>query len=247
MKSREHRLKEAGVTIADESDTAGHAPHYLGHRQRLRKRFAENGPKALQDYELMELLLARSIPRRDVKPIAKTLINRFGGFAGALGAPLERLTEINGVGPAVALDLKIVAAAGQELAIGEVKRRQNLSSWKDVIDYCRTTIAFQEREEFHILFLDKRNGLIRNELQSHGTVDHTPVYTREVIKRALELSATALILVHNHPSGDPSPSAADIKMTKELIDVAAPLGIVVHDHIIIGRNGHASLRGLKLI
>jgi DNA repair protein RadC len=222
-------------------------PHYAGHRDRLRERFASAGGEALPDYELLELLLMRSIPRRDVKPLAKALIARFGGFGEVLGAPVERLKEVEGIGESTANDLKIVAAAARRMARGEVASRQSLSSWKDVIDYCRTAMAFEDREEFRILFLDKRNGLIADEKQGQGTVDHTPVYPREVMKRALELSATALILVHNHPSGDPTPSAADIRMTQDIANIAKPLGIALHDHIIVGRNGHASFRGLKLL
>ncbi len=221
------------------------APHYHGHRDRLRARFASG--EALPDYEFLELVLFRSIPRRDVKPLAKALLRRFGSFAEVLGAPPERLAEVEGIGPAVVADLKIVAAAGQRLARGAVAERTLLSSWAAVIEYCRAAMAFAPREEFRLLFLDKRNRLIADEVQGRGTVDHTPVYTREVLRRALELSATALILVHNHPSGDPAPSQADIKLTREIVAAAAPLGIVVHDHIIVGREGHASLRGLKLI
>jgi DNA repair protein RadC len=226
---------------------ADKTPHYLGHRDRLRSRFQEAGAEALPDYEMLELVLFRSIPRRDVKALAKTLIQRFGSFAEVVGAPIDRLREVDGVGDSVAVDLKIVEAAARRLAKGAVTRRPLLSSWSAVIDYCRTAMAFAEKESFRILFLDKRNALIADEVQQTGTVDHTPVYPREVVKRALELSATAVILVHNHPSGDPSPSRADIEMTKTIIDISAPLGITVHDHIIIGRDGHASLKGMQLI
>ena len=222
-------------------------PHYLGHRDRLRARFAEAGGEALPEYELLELLLFRSVPRRDVKAMAKALIARFGSFGDVLGAPPERLKEVDGVGDHVALDLKIVAAAARRMAKGAVTRRQVLGSWSSVIDYCRTAMAFAEKESFRILFLDKKNALIADEVQQTGTVDHTPVYPREVVKRALELSATAIILVHNHPSGDPTPSTADIRMTKEIADAARPLGIALHDHIIVGKDGHASFRGLQLI
>lgn len=222
-------------------------PHYYGHRDRLRARFTEAGGEALPDYELLELLLFRAIPRRDVKPIAKELIKRFGTFAEVLAAPAARLMEVDGVGESVVTDLKIVEASARRLAKGAVAKRPVLSSWTAVLDYCRTAMAFREKEQFRLLFLDKRNALIADEVQQSGTVDHTPVYPREVVKRALELSATAIILVHNHPSGDPTPSAADIKMTREIMDVAKPLGIVVHDHIIVGREGHASLKGLRLI
>ena len=222
-------------------------PHYHGHRDRLRARFCEAGDDALADYELLELLLFRSIPRRDVKPLAKDLIRRFGSFAEALAAPAAQLREVDGLGEAVATDLKLVEAAARRLARGAVAKRPVLSSWSSVLEYCRTAMAFAEREQFRILFLDKRNSLIADEMQQSGTVDHTPVYPREVVKRALELSATAVILVHNHPSGDPTPSQADITMTRQITDVARPLGIAVHDHIIVGRDGHASMKGLRLI
>ena len=223
------------------------APHHSGHRERLRARFAETGDKGMPDYELLELVLMRSIPRRDVKPLAKELINRFGSFAEVLGARPRRLMEAPGIGQAVATDLKIVEAAARRFAKGAIAERTMLDSWRSVLDYCRTAMAFADREEFRVLFLDKRNCLIADEIQGSGTVDHTPVYPREVVKRALELSSTAIILVHNHPSGDPTPSSADIRMTQDIQNIAKPLGIQLHDHIIVGRNGHASFRGLKLI
>jgi DNA repair protein RadC len=222
-------------------------PHYHGHRDRLRARFLDAGGDSLPDYELLELVLFRSIPRRDVKSIAKELIRRFGTFAEVIAAPPARLMEVGGVGESVVTDIKILEAAARRLAKGAVTRRLVLSSWSEVLDYCRTAMAFMDKEQFRLLFLDKRNGLIADEVQQSGTIDHTPVYPREVVKRALELSASALILVHNHPSGDPTPSTADVKMTRDIIDVAKPLGIVVHDHIIVGREGHASLKGLRLI
>ena len=223
------------------------SPHYHGHRDRLRARFAEVGGDALPDYELLELVLFRSIPRRDVKPIAKELLRRFGSFAEVLAAPPPRLAEVDGIGESVILDLKVLEASARRLAKGAVAKRPVLSSWTAVIDYCRTAMAFMDKEQFRLLFLDKRNALIADEVQQSGTVDHTPVYPREVVKRALELSASALILVHNHPSGDPTPSSADVTMTRDIIEIAKPLGITVHDHIIVGREGHASLKGLKLI
>jgi DNA repair protein RadC len=213
----------------------------------LRERFLEVGEQPLPDYELLELVLFRSIPQRDVKPLAKALIARFGSFAEVMGARLERLMEVEGVGEATALDIKIVEASARRITRGAIRERPVLGSWKDVLDYCRTAMAFEDREHFRILFLDKRNHLITDEVQGEGTVDHTPVYPREVIRRALEVGATAVILVHNHPSGDPAPSQADIRMTKDIMAIAEPMGILVHDHIIVGRNGHASLRGLKLI
>ncbi|HEY8383019.1 MAG TPA: DNA repair protein RadC [Microvirga sp.] len=226
---------------------SGDTPHYHGHRDRLRARFVETGGDALPDYELLELVLFRSIPRRDVKPMAKELVRRFGSFAEVLAASPARLMEVDGIKENVVTDLKIVEAAARRLAKGAVAKRPVLSSWTAVLDYCRTAMAFMDKEQFRLLFLDKRNALIADEVQQSGTVDHTPVYPREVVKRALELSASALILVHNHPSGDPTPSSADVSMTREIMEVARPLGITVHDHIIVGREGHASLKGLKLI
>ena len=223
------------------------SPHYQGHRARLRERFRDTGVEALSDYELLELLLFRAIPRRDVKPLAKSLIAKFGSFAEVISAPIAWLTEVKGLGPTAITEPKLVHAAASRLARGQVRKRPVLSSWSNVIDYSRTTMAFAEKEQFRVLFLEKRNQLIVDEVQQTGTVDHTPVYPREVVKRALELSATALILVHNHPSGDPTPSGADIERTRTIVEVAKPLGIAVHDHIIVGRDGHASLKGLKLI
>jgi len=222
-------------------------PHFHGHRDRLRARFREAGPAALADYEMLELILFRAIPVRDVKPLAKKLLEKFGSFAEVISAPVERLKEVEGIADSVATDIKIVAAAAQRLVKGEVSKRPVLSSWSSVLDYCRTAQAFSEREQFRILFLDKRNQLIADEVQQQGTVDHTPVYPREVVKRALELSATAMILVHNHPSGDPTPSSADIEMTRQVANIAKPLGVALHDHIIVGKDGHVSLKGLRLI
>jgi DNA repair protein RadC len=222
-------------------------PHYLGHRERLRDRFREAGTDALSDYELLELLLFRAQPRRDMKPIAKALLEKFGSFAEVISAPEKRLAEVDGIGEASITELKIVQAAASRLVRGQVKKRPVLSSWSAVLDYCRTAMAFSDKEQFRVLFLDKRNQVIADEVQQTGTVDHTPVYPREVVKRALELSATAVILVHNHPSGDPTPSRADIQMTQSIVEIAKPLGIAVHDHIIVGKEGHASFKGLKLI
>ena len=223
------------------------APHFHGHRERLRGRFREAGADALSDYELLELLLFRALPRRDVKPLAKTLLAKFGSFAEVIAAPEPRLAEVKGLGGAGITELKIVQAAANRLLRGALKKRPVLSSWSSVLDYSRTAQGFADREQFRVLFLDKRNALIADEVQQTGTVDHTPVYPREVVKRALELSATAIILVHNHPSGDPTPSHADIQMTKAIVAVAGPLGISVHDHLIVGRDGHVSMKGLKLI
>ncbi len=222
-------------------------PHYLGHRERLRRRFREAGADALPDYELLELILFRAAPRRDTKPLAKALIARFGTFAEALNAPEELLREVPGIGEAAVTEIKLVRAAALRLMRGEVLERPVLSSWAQVLDYCRASMGFASKEQFRILFLDKRNQIIADEVQQTGTVDHTPVYVREVVKRALELSATAIVLVHNHPSGDPTPSRADIEMTRQIVAAAKPLGVLVHDHIIVGKQGHASLRGLGLI
>ncbi len=222
-------------------------PHYHGHRDRLRERFKTAGADALADYELLELLLFRLLPRRDTKPIAKQLIDRFGSIGEVLGAPENLLSEVPGIGATSATDLKIIAASASRMLKGDIRGRQVLSSWSSVIDYCRASMAFEEKEMFRILFLDKKNALIADEVQQTGTVDHTPVYPREVVKRALELSSTAIILVHNHPSGDPTPSRADIDMTMTIMNTAKPLGISLHDHIIVGKDGHVSMRGLKLI
>jgi DNA repair protein RadC len=230
---------------ADEKSDA--KPHYHGHRDRLRARLLAAGTEAVADYELLELVLFRALPRGDVKPLAKSLLGKFGSFADVVAAPPARLKELKGVGDAVIAELKIVHAAANRFARDEVKRRPALSSWSAVLDYCRTAQAFAEVEEFRVIFLDKRNQLIADEVQQRGTVDHTPVYPREVVKRALELSATAVVLVHNHPSGDPTPSRADVQMTQQIVDIAKPLGIAVHDHIIVGKDGHASLKGMKLI
>ena len=220
-------------------------PHFHGHRERLKARFRE-GAK-LADYELLELLLFQAVPRRDTKPLAKTLLDRFGSFSEVLGAPEAQLREVEGVGDSIVHHLKVTVAAAQRFARDRVVERPLLDSWTALIEYCRATMAYEPIEHFRILFLNKKNQLIADEVQQHGTVDHTPVYPREVVKRALELSATAVILVHNHPSGDPTPSAADIQMTKSVADIAKPLGILVHDHIIVGKYGHASFRGLRLL
>jgi DNA repair protein RadC len=234
--------------MAESDDAASEPkPHYHGHRDRLRARLLAAGAEAVADYELLEMVLFSALPRRDTKPLAKDLLARFGSFTDVVAAPPARLKEVNGVGDGVIAALKIVHAAANRFARGEVKRRAPLSSWSAVLDYCRTAQAFAEIEQFRILFLDKRNQLIADEVQQKGTVDHTPVYPREVVKRALELSATAVVLVHNHPSGDPTPSRADVQMTQAIVDIAKPLGIAVHDHIIVGKDGHASLKGLKLI
>lgn len=223
------------------------SPHYLGHRERLRRRFAEAGGDALADYEMLELVLFRAIPRRDVKGLAKLLLSRFGSFAEVVAAAPSRLAEIDGLGEAAIAEIKIVEAAALRLLKVRAREAPVLGSFSDLLNYCRAAMARAEREEFRILFLNKRNMIIADEVQGRGTVDHTPVYPREVVRRALELGASALILAHNHPSGDCTPSSADIKMTQEIVATASSMGIVVHDHIIVGRDGHASFKGLRLM
>ncbi|MBI1366636.1 MAG: DNA repair protein RadC [Alphaproteobacteria bacterium] len=221
--------------------------HAAGHRDRLRERFMRAGVDAVQDYELLELILFRAIPRRDVKPLAKSLLKTFGGFAETIAAPTERLMDVGGVSESVARELKIVHAAAIKLAQQRVLKRPVISSWNDLLAYCRSAMADHPTEMFRILFLDRKNILIADEIQQKGTVDHTPVYPREVVKRALELGASALILVHNHPSGDPTPSRADIEMTKQVADAAGALGIRVHDHLVIGKSREASFKSLGLL
>ena len=222
---------------------AGPLPSYIrDHRQRLRARFMAGGANAMPDYELLELVLFRAIPRQDVKPLARLLLDTFGDFNRVLSAPVARLSTVKGVGDAVIQELKIVEAAAHRLARARVMHRPVLSSWADLLDYCRTAMAHRETEQFRILFLDRKNVLIADEEQARGTVDHVPVYPREVIKRALELGATALILVHNHPSGDPSPSEQDVAVTAQIQQAAEVMGIVLHDHLIVGRSQHLSFR-----
>ena len=223
-------------------------PHYLGHRERLRQRFREGGEDAFPDYELLGLILF-AIPRIDTKPLAKRMLEAFDGdLEELLSAPRERLKQIEGVGDVVVDQLKIVRAAANRLLRQKAKKADvTLSSWRALIDYCMAQMAREQTEQFRILFLDRKNKLLRDEVQGRGTVDHTPVYPREVVKRALELGASAVILVHNHPSGDPTPSASDVDMTKQIIDAAKTLDITVHDHLIIGRSGHASLKQLGLM
>jgi DNA repair protein RadC len=226
---------------------AGEVPHFHGHRERLKARFRDGGGEGLADYELLELLLFQALPRRDTKPIAKALIAKFGSFSEVLAAPGQRLQEVKGVGDAVVHLLKLVQASAQRFGRDTISAKPVLDRWAAVLDYCRKSMAYEPVEQFRILFLDKKNVLIADEVQQSGTVDHTPVYPREVVKRALEVGATALILVHNHPSGDPTPSAADIAMTRQVVDIARPLGIVVHDHIVVGKGGHASFKALQLL
>jgi DNA repair protein RadC len=213
----------------------------------LRERFVKGGAEAMPDYEMLELVLFAALPRRDTKPLAKALIARFGSFAEVIAAKRERLLEIPGAGEAVVNQLKIVEAAAQRLARGKVMGRPALSSWAALLDYCMAAMARSQNEEFRVLFLDRKNVLVADEAQSRGTVDHAPVYPREIVRRALEHGASAIILVHNHPSGDPTPSRADIDMTREIAAAAKALKIAVHDHLVIGRSGHASFKSLGLL
>lgn len=233
--------------MADDGTSKDSAPDYIAHRQRLRERFLRDGGDSFADYELLELLLCLAIPRRDVKPLAKALIRKFGSFAAAVAADPAALRAVEGVGDATVAALKLARASALRLSLAQAMKRDVVSSWQALIDYCLTSIAFSAIEEFHVLFLDGKNAVIAAERQQTGTVNHAPVYPREVMKRALELGAQALIVVHNHPSGDLSPSDADIAMTRDLRGAAEQLGLVLHDHLIIARGGHASFRSLGLL
>jgi len=247
--SNSHSFSEAPLSLftSDEAPvvplTKGRLPSYIAdHRKRLRQRFLSGGAAAMPDYELLELVLFRSIPRRDVKPLAHALLKQFGDFNRVVTASVERLTEVNGAGEAVITDLKIIEAASHRLARSKIMKRHVISSWDAILDYCHTTMAHRETEQFRVLYLDRKNILIADEEQARGTVDHVPVYPREVAKRALELNASALILVHNHPSGDPTPSQSDIDMTARVQDACDALGLTLHDHLIIGKSRELSFR-----
>ncbi len=244
-----HAFHEAPLPLFEPDEVvlpqagAGKLPSYIkDHRKRLRQRFLDGGAAAMPDYELLELVLFRAIPRRDVKPLARRLLDLFGDFNRVVSAPEARLQEVEGVGDAVVLELKIVEAAAHRLMRSKVIDRPVISGWDAVLDYCHTTMAHRETEQFRVLYLDRKNVLIADEEQARGTVDHVPVYPREVVKRALELNASALILVHNHPSGDPTPSEADISMTRQIDEAAQALGLTLHDHLIIGKSTELSLR-----
>jgi DNA repair protein RadC len=241
-------LQEASMRADDWWATASSTPtpHHLGHRERLRQR-ALAAMGALPDYELLELFLFRSLPQGDVKPLAKALLERFGGLAAVLAADVEALKTVKGVGAAVALDLKLLQEASLRIGRAEVSKRPVISSWTALLAYTKTALAHAPREQFRVLFLDKKNQLIADETMNEGTVDHAPVYPREVARRALELSASAVILVHNHPSGDPTPSPADIDMTRQVVEAGRVLKIAVHDHLVVGREGVASFKALGLI
>jgi DNA repair protein RadC len=217
-------------------------PHYWGHRERLRQRFLAGGHAAMPEYELLELVLFNAIPRIDVKPLAKTLLAAFGDLNGVVAAPESRLRQVPGATPQVHLQLKVIEAVAHRMARAKVMQRSVISSWADLMSYCKTVMAYRETEQFRILFLDRKNVLIADEEQARGTVDHVPVYPREVAKRALELNASALILVHNHPSGDPTPSDADIAMTGRIEAACRALDIALHDHLIVGKSAELSFR-----
>jgi len=229
---------------------------HVGHRERLRDRARLGGLAALPDYELLELFLFRSIPQRDVKPLAKALLARFGSLSAVLASDDEALRRISApdsrgrslkIGPEAALDLKLLYEATLRLSRESVSGRPVISSWSALLSYMRVALAHEPREQFRVLFLDKKNQLILDETMNHGTVDHAPVYPREIMRRALELAASALILVHNHPSGDPTPSPADIDMTKRVIEAGRSLNVSVHDHLVVGREGVASFKSLGLL
>lgn len=232
---------------SDNAQTASPSTGYHGHRARLRARFLNAGPEALADYELLELLLFSALPRKDTKPIAKALIETFGSFADVIAADADKLMATKGLGESAVVGLKAVQAGATRLLRAEIADRPIVSSWQALIDYCTAEMAYEETEQFRILFLDKKNKLIADEAQQKGTVDHTPVYPREVVKRALELNASALIMVHNHPSGDPAPSRADVDMTGKVKDALDAVGLILHDHIVIGRGKHVSFRQERLL
>jgi len=224
----------------------GGRPHYWGHRERVRERVLKAGLEALADYELLELLLFYSIERIDTKPLAKRLLDRFGTLGDVFAAEPAQLREFE-VDRRTLVHFQAVREAGRRLVERKVKNMPVLTNWQQLLDYCHAALAHEKTEQFRILFLDRKNVLIADEVQQRGTIDHTPVYPREVVKRALALNAAALILVHNHPSGDPKPSRDDIEMTREIKAAAEALGIAIHDHLVIGRKGHASFRSLGLL
>ena len=222
-------------------------PHYTGHRKRLREKFVEGGEKALADYEILEVFLFRSMPRRDTKPIAKMLIEKFKGFNGILGATIDDLSNVKGIGLETALDLKIATEMLSRGKKAEITKATILDRWPVLIEYCNGIMAHMKIEQFRILFLDVKNQLIADEVQQTGTVDHTAVYPREIVKRVLAFNASGIVLVHNHPSGDPTPSKGDVEMTRQIKEAVKTIKVNLIDHIIIGTNGYTSMKGMKLI
>ena len=255
----QHELSEAPLFTAPGADIPQPAqtpfappdkdetPHYAGHRERLRDRFKKTGGAGLADYELLELLLFRVIPRRDVKPLAKDLLKRFDGLSGVMAAPVSRLMEVDGVSEATAIEFKILQAAFELAGREEASRKDVISSWTALLSYCKRALRHETHEQFRVLYLDRRNQLLADEVLNRGTVDHAPVYPREVARRALEVAASSVILVHNHPSGDPTPSKADVEMTKLVVNATAAIGVTVHDHLVIGSNFTASFKALGLM
>ncbi|MGP9790454.1 RadC family protein [Roseinatronobacter sp. NSM] len=238
---------DGGAAVAT-TPSGATVPSYLrDHRKRLRARFLDGGADAMPDYELLELLLFRAIPRQDVKPLARALMDMFGDLNRVIAAPEGRLRAVPGVGDAVIVELKLAAACAQRMARAKVMNRPIISSWAALLDYCHTTMSHRDTEQFRVLFLDRKNVLVADEAQGQGTVDHVPVYPREILRRALELNASALILVHNHPSGDPTPSQADIDMTQTILAACDALSITLHDHIVIGQACELSFRSSGLL
>ena len=238
VSTKDHRAKTPAAAIVDDK---------AGHRTRLLTRFRHGGAEAMPDYEMLEMILFRAFPRVDTKPYAKALMAKFKSFNGVVNAPAERLMEVPGIGQRAVDELQLVRAVALRMMQSALIETNVLDTWSAVLTYVKAAQGHDDIERFRILFLDRRNKLIADEVQQSGTVDHTPVYVREIIKRALQLGATALVLVHNHPSGDPSPSRADIDMTKQIVDAARPLGITIHDHVIVGSQGHFSLKANKLM
>jgi len=222
-------------------------PHYHDHRDRLRDKFVRRGADAFDDYELLELILFQVLPRIDTKPIAKDLIASFGNLAEVVAAPVEKLTKVKGIGPNTAQHLKLLQQVSIRIGQSSVLNRPVLSSWNALLDYCRAAMQFEGREQFRVLFLDRKNRLLADEVMGRGTVDRAPVYPREIVRRALVHEATAIILAHNHPSGDPTPSRQDIELTQSIIETAKAIDVVVHDHLVIGREDVASFKMLGLM
>lgn len=222
-------------------------PHYSGHRARLKDRFLKRGSDSFADYELLELTLMQSIPRKDVKPLAKELIAKFGSYAEVISASTDRLLEVNGIGSSAIISLKLIEASAQRLSQSIIMNKPVLGNWEALIKHCQTNMSYKKTEQFRVIYLDRQNRIIADEVHGEGTVDHIPVYPREVIKRALELQSTAIILVHNHPSGDPTPSKDDIDMTKQIFEAGEKLGVIVHDHLIISKSGHSSFKTMGLL